>query len=97
MTVQKTTLRICSKGHQYYKSIECPTCPVCEAAKKPVALFMTNISNPARRALENAGIKTLKKLSGFSESELLKLHGLGASSIPKLRKALKEKKMDFEK
>jgi hypothetical protein len=23
-------LKICSKGHRFYKSSDCPTCPVCE-------------------------------------------------------------------
>lgn len=55
-----------------------------------------NISAPARRALENAGIKTLLQLSNFTEAELLKLHGLGPSSIPKLIACLKEKGLSFK-
>jgi DNA-directed RNA polymerase alpha subunit len=46
------------------------------------------VSAPARRALENNGINTLQDLSKYSEGELLSLHGLGKSSIPKLKKAL---------
>lgn len=37
---------------------------------------------PAKSALTNAGIHSLEKLSSFSEKEVLKLHGLGPSSIP---------------
>jgi DNA-directed RNA polymerase alpha subunit len=53
------------------------------------------LSGPARRALENNGINTLAKLSKFSEAELLKLHGMGPGSIPKLKLALKEKGLSF--
>jgi hypothetical protein len=28
------TLRICEKGHRYFKSSDCPTCPKCEALNK---------------------------------------------------------------
>lgn len=54
-------------------------------------------SAPASRALANAGIKTLKGLSQWTEKDLLKLHGIGPSSIPILRKALKEKGLSFKK
>ena len=81
--------RTCPKGHRYWKSSDCPTCPVCEAARKPAADFMTGLSAPARRALEGAGITTLAKLANTSETELLKLHGMGPASLPKLRAALK--------
>jgi hypothetical protein len=50
---------------------------------------------PARRALEGAGIKTVKQLSKFSEKEILKLHGMGPGSIPKLRKALAAEGLSF--
>ena len=44
--------------------------------------FQQLISAPAKRALENAQIRTLEDLSKFSENELLALHGIGKSSIP---------------
>jgi uncharacterized protein YdhG (YjbR/CyaY superfamily) len=46
------------------------------------------LSAPAKRALENNGIKSVKQLVKFSEAEILKLHGMGPSSMPKLRTAL---------
>ena len=95
MTTQKT-LRTCSKGHPYYKSGDCPTCPVCEEERKPKDGFLSLLSSPARRALEHNGITSLKQLSGFSEKEILKLHGLGKASIPKLKEALKEKGLSFK-
>ena len=84
-------LRICTKGHKYYKSSDCPVCPICEKARKPSSGFLTQVGAPARRALEREGIDSLRKLSRYSEEKLLKLHGMGPGSIPKLRKALKEK------
>lgn len=85
---RKGTLRTCSRGHQYYKSSDCPTCPVCEQEKKPASGFLAELSAPARRALENEGITTLKKLSQYSEKKILSLHGMGKASLPMLRKAL---------
>jgi predicted RecB family nuclease len=96
MTVSKKTLRVCKNGHQYYKSSDCPTCPVCEEQRKPVAGFLTLLTAPARRALENAGIKTLHQLSQKSETEILKLHGMGPSTIPKLRKVLQVEGLSFK-
>jgi len=91
------TLRICKNGHRYYKSSDCPVCPVCEAENKSVAGPFSSLGAPARRALENNGIKSLEELAGFSEKEILKFHGLGPSSMPILRKLLKVKKLSFKK
>ena len=90
-------LRACSKGHKYYKSSECPACPVCEKERKPEGGFLSLLSAPGRRALENKGITNLHKLSGYSEEEILKLHGMGPGSIPKLRGALKKINLSFKK
>lgn len=97
MPVSTKTLRTCPKGHQYYKSSDCPTCPQCEEAKKPSAGFLSILSAPARRALENKGISTLMQLATHSEAEILKFHGMGKASLPKLREALKEKGLSFKK
>lgn len=59
--------------------------------------FMKDLSAPARRALENAGILTLKKLSGFTEKEILGLHGIGPSSIPRLKKELQGAGLTFKR
>ena len=84
----KGELRTCSKGHKYYKSSDCPTCPLCEEERKPRDSFLSILVAPARRALENKGIKSLNELSTYSENEILELHGMGKSSIPKLKKEL---------
>jgi hypothetical protein len=88
-------LRTCKNGHQYYKSTDCPTCPICERERKPASGFLSLISAPARRALENEGITELEKLSKYSESEILKLHGMGPSTIPKLRNSLEAEGLTF--
>ena len=90
-------LRICRNGHKYYKSSDCPVCPVCEKERKPTAGFLAKISAPARRALEGEEINSLLKLSKYTEQEVLQLHGLGPGSIPKLKQALKEKGLSFRK
>ena len=96
MSTPNKTLRTCPKGHRYYKSSDCPTCPICEEEKKPKDGFLSLLAAPARRALENNGITTLKQLSKFSEEEILKFHGMGKSSLPKLREALSENNLSFK-
>ena len=88
--------RICENGHVYYKSSDCPVCPICEKEKN-VAGFLSVPGAPARRALENAGIKTVEQLSSKSEKEILKLHGMGPASLPKLRAILKSNGLSFKK
>lgn len=92
------TKRTCIRGHVYYKTTDCTSCPVCEKEKTAKApLFMQAIGSPARRALQAHGIKTLQQLSRFSEKELLKLHGLGHSAIPKLKLFLKNEGLSLKK
>nr|WP_307215363.1 RNA polymerase alpha subunit C-terminal domain-containing protein [Paenibacillus tundrae] len=90
------TLRTCEQGHQYYKSSDCPTCPECEKKRKPLTGFLSLLSVPARRALEHEGITTLEKLSNYREQDILKLHGIGPSSMPKLRNSLEEEGLRFK-
>lgn len=90
------TLRTCSNGHPYYKSSDCPTCPTCEAMKKPVDGLLAPLSAPARRALVNAGIQTAQDLSRFSKKEIAALHGMGPSSLPKLEAALAKEGLAFK-
>jgi predicted RecB family nuclease len=97
MTPEKKNLRTCPNGHRYYKTSDCPTCPVCEQERRPRDGFLSVVGAPARRALEREGIKSLKQLSNYSEPELLKLHGFGPSSIPKLRAELKAGGFSFRK
>lgn len=91
------TLRTCKKGHTYSKSTDCPTCPICEREKTPEAEFLASLGAPARRALEGVDILTLKKLCNYTEKEILSLHGVGPSTIPKLKKALEKAGFVFRK
>ncbi|MDB5260479.1 MAG: hypothetical protein JWN37_710 [Candidatus Nomurabacteria bacterium] len=92
--------KTCSRGHVFEKSSDCPVCPVCWSGyyrKKLQNDFPETISAPALRALLNAKINSLKKLSIHSEADILKLHGMGPASIPKLKSALREKGLTFKK
>ena len=62
----------------------------------PATDFLLLISAPAKRALVNNGISTLQQLAQYSESDILKFHGMGPSSIPKLRAALAAKGLKFK-
>ncbi|MCE6987611.1 RNA polymerase alpha subunit C-terminal domain-containing protein [Dyadobacter sp. CY323] len=95
MVKQKGTLKICLNGHKYYKSTDCPTCPVCEAEHKPETGFLSLLANPARRALENNGVSTLNQLSRLTEKEVLKFHGMGPASMPVLKNALEKAGLAF--
>ena len=89
-------LRTCDKGHNYYKSSDCPTCPTCEQERKPESGFLSLLAGPARRALEHNGIHSLQQLSAYSEKEILKFHGMGPASLPKLKAALEEEGLSFK-
>ena len=78
------------------KQVDCPTCPICEQDRKPQSGFQSTLGAPARRALENNGINTLEQLSTFTENQILKLHGMGPSTIPKLKTALKSVGLTFK-
>lgn len=85
----------CPNEHLFYKSTDCPTCPVCEQARKPESGFLATLPAPARRALENAGIATITQLATYSKKEILALHGMGPASIPKLKTALTTNGLSF--
>lgn len=63
--------------------------------EKEIDIF-PRLSAPARRALQNNGIKTLKDLAKYTEVEILQFHGIGKTTIPILQKALKEKGFNFK-
>jgi DNA-directed RNA polymerase alpha subunit len=92
----KGILKTCNKGHKFHKSTDCPVCPTCETEKKPKDGFLSLLSAPARRAIENNKIHSLAELSTYSEKEILNLHGFGKSSIPILKKVLSESGLSFK-
>jgi DNA-directed RNA polymerase alpha subunit len=53
------------------------------------------ISQPALRALANAGYIRLDQLAGVSEADLAKLHGMGPKALSMLRDALAERGLSF--
>ncbi|WP_425495067.1 RNA polymerase alpha subunit C-terminal domain-containing protein [Ornithinibacillus caprae] len=92
----KRSLRICEKGHKYYKSSECSSCPTCDKENKPKSGFLSKLSSPARNALVHEGIDTLQELSMYTEKEILKIHGIGPASLPIMRTSLEEEGLSFK-
>lgn len=95
MTVEKS-VRVCEKGHKYYKSSDCLSCPICDKENKPNSGFLSKLSSPARNALIQEGIDTLQELSKYTEKEILKLHGIGRASLPTMRTSLEEEGLSFK-
>jgi predicted RecB family nuclease len=96
MTPPEKTLRTCKKGHQYYKSSDCPVCPICANEEKPDDDFLSTLVAPARRALQGKGITTVQALAKHTEAEIMQLHGMGPSTLPKLHKALASAGLSFK-
>ncbi len=90
-------MRTCKKGHTYYKSSDCPTCPTCNKKNGPTSGFLSKLSAPARNALIHVEVTTLEELSRYIEKEILKLHGIGPASLPIFKQALAEKGLSFRK
>ncbi|HEX5839564.1 MAG TPA: RNA polymerase alpha subunit C-terminal domain-containing protein [Anaerolineales bacterium] len=88
-------LKICDRGHKFYKSSDCPSCPICASEDKPESGFLSMLSTPARGALVHAAISTLTELSKHSEKEILNLHGVGPKTLPILRQALSDAGLAF--
>jgi predicted RecB family nuclease len=88
-------IKTCKNGHSFSKSSDCPTCPICEEARKSKDGFLSTLAAPARRALENNGITTLEQLAQYSEKQILSFHGMGKSSIPKLQQLLADHQLSF--
>ena len=57
----------------------------------------SNLGQPAQRALANAGINSLEELAKLTEKELMRLHGIGKSTLPILKEAMAERGLSFAK
>ena len=90
-------LKTCPKGHKFFKSSDCPVCPICANEDKQESGFLSTISAPARRALASKEITTLTQLASFTEKEIADLHGMGPNALFKLIIALAENKLSFKK
>lgn len=55
------------------------------------------LAAPARRALVDSNIFTLKELTKYSQDELLGMHGIGVNAIATLIKALKKQNLRLAK
>lgn len=67
-------------------------------SKNPEGLktdFPSGMGKVAPRELENAGYTKLQQLTKVTETELLKIHGVGPKAVGMLREALKAKGMSF--
>lgn len=53
------------------------------------------LAKPAQRALAGAGIQTLKQLSQLTESEFMKLHGIGKNALATLKEDLRKEELSF--
>lgn len=98
--MSKEILKICSRGHSFFKSSDCPVCPKCWAGyyrEKNQGDFPDSLSAPALRALLGAKITNLAKLAKYTEADILQLHGMGPASLPTLKAALKAKGLYFKK
>jgi predicted flap endonuclease-1-like 5' DNA nuclease len=62
---------------------------------RPEGDLPRSIGMPARRALAAAGYTQLAQLTGVSEAELLRLHGVGPKAIRLLREVLAAQGLAF--
>lgn len=53
------------------------------------------LSQPARRALMQAGYQRLEQLTMLRESEVARLHGIGPNALAQLRRALERNGLSF--
>lgn len=54
------------------------------------------LSQPAQRALANAGITSIAQLAQLTEAEFMRLHGIGKSSLEPLKAAMAEHQLSFK-
>ena len=93
---KKSIKKKCPAGHFFFKSSDCPVCPVCEQLRKPGTGFLAALAAPARRALEAKHITTVQQLAKYTAEEILALHGIGPSAIPLLQQALRQAGLHFK-
>ncbi len=97
-TIKK--LKICSRGHKFYKSSDCPVCPKCWAGyyrKRSQNDFPNTLAAPALRALLGAKITMLAQLVKHTEVEISDLHGMGPKAMGQLKIAMRKRRLSFTK
>ena len=55
------------------------------------------LSQPAQRALANAGYTRLEQLSKVTEAEVAQLHGIGPNALDQLRRAMAAIGLSYKK
>jgi DNA-directed RNA polymerase alpha subunit len=53
------------------------------------------LSNPAQRALANAGITNINQLSAWQEADFMKLHGTGKKGLQILKALMADRNITF--
>lgn len=100
MRAKKGKLKICSRGHRFVKSSDCPVCPQCWSGyyrKRHRSDFPDKLGAPALRALLGSNITMLAQLSKFTEADILALHGMGPKGVQPLRAAMRVRRLKFAK
>jgi hypothetical protein len=93
-----STRRTCSRGHAFLRSSARPVCPKCWGGyyrKRTERGFPEELSAPALRALENAGIASLAQLAKRTEREIADLHGMGPKGIRLPKSEMRTEKLAF--
>lgn len=88
--------KICTNGHTFEKTSDCPTCPIC-AKDELITAYKTGfpkIGSPAYFALKDKGI-ALSDLPKFTEKQLLQIHGIGPKAVRILRAYLQDNGQAF--
>lgn len=92
----KAKPKTCVNGHNYTPTPTMKNCPICAQKTTSKTNPFATLPAPARRALQSKGITTTKKLSALTEKEISALHGIGPSSIPKLKTIMASEGMQFK-
>lgn len=58
--------------------------------------YFVKISAPAKRALIGAGIKSVRDLTNFTQTQIKELHGIGPTTMPVLQAELKKAGLKFK-
>ncbi len=90
--------KVCSRGHRFQKSSDCPVCPICWSGyyrKRAQSDFPDKLSAPALRALLNEKITRLSQLAKRTEQEVRGLHGMGPKGVDMLKSEMKKSGLSF--
>lgn len=92
------TISICSKSHEFTKTIHQPVCPICWAEYyEQENKIPFSVGAPALRVLLHNKIFTLEQLTSYSEKEILSMHGVGPKAMKIIKSELGKYGMSFRK